>query len=60
MIKCYHARRVELVVNSEPQLFFQGQLHEKSKQHPTGKEHTDEELVDLYEEMCNRYGCDYL
>lgn len=26
MIKCYHARRVELVVDSEPQLFFQGQL----------------------------------
>ena len=26
MIKCYHARRVELVVDSEPQLFFQGEL----------------------------------
>ena len=26
MIKCYHARRVELVVDSDPQLLFQGQL----------------------------------
>ena len=26
MIKCYHSRRIELVIDSEPQLFFQGPL----------------------------------
>lgn len=49
MIKCYHARRPELVVNTEPQLFYEGLLEAPLI---AGIDSDSEKLEDIWD-CCN-------